>query len=50
MDKPLDLGLHSPVSELHFAQLVGAHDGHLARVILDLLNPVLRQGTPLGLH
>lgn len=46
---PLDLGLHAPVTELHFAQLVGAHDAlasrrglcavrrllHLAPVVVD---------------
>ena len=47
MDEPLDLGLHAPVAELHFAELVGAHDGE--HLLLVLLDPVLRQGPPLGL-
>ncbi len=44
----LDLGLHAPVSELHFAELVGTHDGALW-ILVDLLDPVVRQRTPFGL-
>ena len=44
-----DLGLHAPVSELHFAELVGTHDGVLTGILVDLLDPVLRQRTPFGL-
>lgn len=48
VDEPLDLGLHAPVAELHLAQLVGAHDGE--HPLLVLLDPVVRQGPPLGLE
>lgn len=44
----LDLGLHAPVSELHLAELVGAHDDALTRVVVDLLDPVLWQRAPSG--
>lgn len=37
----LDLGLHAPVSELHFAELVGTHDRALPMVLVDLLDPVV---------
>lgn len=49
VDEALDLGLHAPVSELHLAEFVGAHDGTLAEVVVDLLNPVVWQRAPLGL-
>lgn len=41
VDEALYLGLHAPVSELHLAQFVGAHDRTLAEVLVDLLNPVV---------
>lgn len=36
-----NLGLHAPVSELHFAELVGTHDGALTGILVDLLDPVV---------
>lgn len=36
-----NLGLHAPVSELHFAELIGTHDGALTRILVDLLDPVV---------
>lgn len=48
VDEPLDLGLHAPVSELHLAQLVGTHDGGLRCILVDLLDPVVRQRPPPG--
>lgn len=47
MDKPLDLGLHAPVPELHLTELVGAHDGE--EPLLVLLNPVFRERSPASL-
>lgn len=48
MNEALNLGLHAPVSKLHFTQLVSAHDGHFAWVVVDFRDPVIRQGAPLG--
>lgn len=50
MYEALYLGLHAPVSELHLAQLVGTHDGAPAGILVDLLDPVVWQRTPFGLH
>lgn len=50
MNEALDLGLHAPVAELHFAQFVGAHDGNLAGVMANLLDPVVGQRASLSLH
>ena len=47
MDEPFNLGLHAPVSELHLAELVGAHDGE--EPLLVLLNPVFRKRSPASL-
>lgn len=47
MDESLYLRLHAPVSELHLAELVGAHDGE--EPLLVLLNPVVREGPPMSL-
>lgn len=50
MYETFNLGLHAPISELHFAELVGTHDCSLTGVLVDVLNPVLRQRTPLGFN
>lgn len=47
VDEPLNLGLHTPVAELHFAELVGTHEGE--HLLLVLLNPVVGQRPPLCL-
>lgn len=53
VDELLQLRLHAPVAELHAADLVGGHQGHVARCRLlfalhfapILLQPILGQGS-----
>lgn len=49
MNEAFNLGLHAPVSKLHFAKFVGTHDGSLPWVVVVFLYPVILQGPPLGL-
>lgn len=50
MYETFNFGLHSPVSELHFAELIGAHDRALGWILVDLFDPVFRQWPSFGLH